>query len=170
VIGIASYLVFFLCVVSVLAIVALGLNLQWGYTGLFNAGIVGFYAIGAYAHAILTTPPKPGMIGNFDLPFVVGLAGAMAASAAAAWIVALATIRLRDDYLAIATFGIATTIQLVTLNFEALTGSRAFRGRSTTAWDRPPPSTSSTSPCCWPRSPPSTGRSSGSWARPGAGC
>jgi branched-chain amino acid transport system permease protein len=122
VIGIASYLVFFLCVVSVLAIVALGLNLQWGYTGLFNAGIVGFYAIGAYAHAILITPPKPGMIGNFDLPFVVGLAGAMAASAAAAWIVALATIRLRDDYLAIATFGIATTIQLVTLNFEALTG------------------------------------------------
>lgn len=120
--GILSYLVFFLCIVSILGIVALGLNLQWGYTGLFNAGIVGFYAVGAYAHAILTAPPKPGMIGNFELPFLVGLAGAMAASAAAAWIVALATIRLRDDYLAIATFGIATTIQLVTLNFEALTG------------------------------------------------
>jgi branched-chain amino acid transport system permease protein len=122
VIGVLSYLVFFACVALILGVVALGLNLQWGYTGLFNAGIVGFYAIGAYAHAILTAAPKAGLIGNFNLPFLVGLAGAMAFSALAAWIVGLATIRLRDDYLAIATFGIATTIQLVTLNFEALTG------------------------------------------------
>lgn len=121
-IGVFSYLVFFACVALILGVVALGLNLQWGYTGLFNAGIVGFYAIGAYTHAILTAAPKADMLGNFNLPFVAGLVGAMAASALAAWIIGLATIRLRDDYLAIATFGIATTIQLVTLNFEALTG------------------------------------------------
>jgi branched-chain amino acid transport system permease protein len=121
-IGVFSYLVFFSCIVLILGVIALGLNLQWGYTGLFNAGIVGFYAIGAYAHAILTAAPKPELIGNLGLPWVVGLAGAMAASALAAWIVGLATIRLRDDYLAIATFGIATTIQLVTLNWESLTG------------------------------------------------
>ncbi len=121
-IGLFSYLVFFACVVLILGIVALGLNLQWGYTGLFNAGVVGFYAIGAYSHAILTAAPKPDLIGNFGLPWLVGIVGAMVVSGFAAWIVGMATIRLRDDYLAIATFGIATTIQLVTLNFESLTG------------------------------------------------
>ena len=60
-IGLVSYLVFFLCIVLILGVVTLGLNLQWGYTGLFNAGIVGFYAIGAYTHAIVTAAPKAGM-------------------------------------------------------------------------------------------------------------
>jgi branched-chain amino acid transport system permease protein len=127
--GLLSYLVFFACVVLILGIMALALNLQWGYTGLFNAGVVGFYAIGAYTHAILTALPKAGLIGNFGLPWIVGIAGAMLACAIAAWVVALATIRLRDDYLAIATFGIATTIQLVTLNWDSLTGgANGFSG------------------------------------------
>jgi branched-chain amino acid transport system permease protein len=127
--GLVSYGVFFLSVVLILGIVALGLNLQWGYTGLFNAGIAGFYAIGAYTHAIITTPPRADLIANLDLPWVVGIAGAMAVTALAAWIIGLATIRLRGDYLAISTFGIAVTIQLVTLNFEALTGgSQGFTG------------------------------------------
>jgi branched-chain amino acid transport system permease protein len=128
-IGIVSYLIFFLCIVLILGVVTLGLNLQWGYTGLFNAGIVGFYAVGAYTHAILTAAPKAGMIANMDLPWIVGVAGAMAATALVAWVVGLATIRLRGDYLAIATFGIATTIQLLTLNLEPLTGgSHGFSG------------------------------------------
>jgi branched-chain amino acid transport system permease protein len=114
-IGVVSYLVFFASIVLILGIIALGLNLQWGYTGLFNAGVVGFYAIGAYAHAILTAAPKAGFIGNFGLPWIIGIAGAMGLSALAALVIGLATIRLRDDYL-------ATTIQLVTLNWEPLTG------------------------------------------------
>ena len=57
--GIASYLVFFLCVVLILCLVTLGLNLQWGFTGLFNAGVVGFYAIGGYAYALVTAAPQP---------------------------------------------------------------------------------------------------------------
>lgn len=127
--GLVSYGVFFLSVVLILGIVALGLNLQWGYTGLFNAGIAGFYAIGAYTHAIITTPPRADLIANMGLPWVVGIVGAMAVTALAAWIIGLATIRLRGDYLAISTFGIAVTIQLVTLNFEALTGgSQGFTG------------------------------------------
>jgi branched-chain amino acid transport system permease protein len=121
-IGLVSYLVFFGCIVLILGTMALGLNLQWGYTGLFNAGIVGFYAIGAYTHAILTAAPRPELIGNLGLPWLVGIAGAMATTAFAAWIVGLATIRLRGDYLAISTFGIAIAIQLVTLNWEGLTG------------------------------------------------
>jgi branched-chain amino acid transport system permease protein len=72
--------------------------------------------------AILTGPDRPELVGGFGLPFVVGLAGAMAVSALAALLVGLATLRLREDYLAIATFGIAVTIQLVALNLEPLTG------------------------------------------------
>ena len=121
-IGIISYLVFFLSLVMIFGIVTMGLNLQWGYTGLFNAGIAGFYAVGAYTHAILTTPPLPGFIANQGLPWLVGIAGAMAVTALAAWIIGIATIKLRGDYLAISSFGIATTIQLVTLNWEGLTG------------------------------------------------
>jgi branched-chain amino acid transport system permease protein len=122
VLGLLSYLVFFASVVLIFAIAALGLNLQWGFTGLFNAGVVGFYAVGGYTMAILTGPDRPELIGGFGLPFAIGLAGAMAAAGLAALLVGLATIRLREDYLAIATFGIAVAIQLVALNLEALTG------------------------------------------------
>jgi branched-chain amino acid transport system permease protein len=120
--GLVSYLIFFLAIVLILGVATLGLNLQWGFTGLFNAGIVGFYCVGGYAFAILCAPPRPELLGNFGLPWIVGVAGALAASAIVALIVGLATIRLRGDYLAITTFGVAVTIQLVTLNWEALTG------------------------------------------------
>jgi branched-chain amino acid transport system permease protein len=120
--GLASYLVFFAIVVLILGVATLGLNLQWGSTGLFNAGVVGYYGVGGYAFAILCAAPRPELLGNFGLPWIIGILGAMAASALVAAIVGLATIRLRGDYLAITTFGIAVAIQLVTLNFEALTG------------------------------------------------
>src|SRR6266850_824911 len=117
-----AYLVFFACIVLILGLLTLGLNLQWGFTGLFNAGVVGFYAIGAYTHAIVTAPPQPQYIGNFGLPWLVGVLAAMATTALAGWLIGLVTIRLRGDYLAIATFGVAVSIQLVALNWEPLTG------------------------------------------------
>src|SRR3954447_10753295 len=100
--GLSSYLVYFAIVVLILGVATLGLNLQWGFTGLFNAGVVGYYAIGGYAFAILCAPPRPELLGNLGLPWLIGMAGAMAASALAALMVGLATIRLRGDYLAIA--------------------------------------------------------------------
>ena len=121
-IGIFSYLVFFGIVVLILGIATLGLNLQWGSTGLFNAGVVGFYGVGGYTLAILTAPARPELLGNLGLPWPVGVLGAMAAAAITAAIVGIATVRLRGDYLAIATYGIATTLQLVALNWERLTG------------------------------------------------
>lgn len=120
--GLLSYLLFFATMALIFGIATLGLNLQWGFTGLFNAGVVGFYAIGAYTLAILTAPPRPELLGNFDLPWIIGLAGAMLTSAIAAYVIGIATINLRGDYLAISTFGIGMAIQLVTLNWEALTG------------------------------------------------
>src|SRR5580765_4711709 len=117
-----AYLVFFACNVLILGVLTLGLNLQWGFTGLFNAGIVGFYAIGAYTHAILTAAPQPQYLGNLGWPWIAGIVAAMGVTALAAWLIGLLTIRLRGDYLAIATFGVAVSIQLVALNWEPLTG------------------------------------------------
>ena len=117
-----NYLAFFLVFAGVFAVMALGLNLQWGFCGLFNAGIAGFVAIGAYASALLTGPPEPERFGGFGLPIVIGWLGAMVASGLAAFLVGIAALRLREDYLAIATFGIAVVIQLVALNAMSLTG------------------------------------------------
>ena len=83
-IGVVSYLVFFLVIALILGVAVLGLNLQWGFTGLFNAGVAGFMAVGGYATAILIGPSRDAVAGGFELPFVVGLAGGMAAAGAAA--------------------------------------------------------------------------------------
>jgi branched-chain amino acid transport system permease protein len=117
-----SYGVFFLTFGAFFAIVVLGLNLQWGFTGLFNVGVAGFVAVGAYASAILTAPPYADSLGGFGLPVAVGWIGAMLASGLVALIVGIPSLRLRHDYLAITTFGVATTLQLVALNARWLTG------------------------------------------------
>ncbi len=121
-IGLLSYLVFFLIQALVYSVVALGLNLQWGYTGLFNIGVAGFFLVGGYTFAILSGPHYASHLGGFGLPFVVGVLGAMAAAGVVALIVGIPTLRLREDYLAIATIGIAAVLRLVALNVSSLTG------------------------------------------------
>jgi branched-chain amino acid transport system permease protein len=117
-----GYLAFFLVTALIFGIVCLGLNLQWGQTGLFNVGVAGFVAIGAYTSALLTTPETAGRFGGFGLPIAAGWAGAMLLAGFASAFVGAVTLRLRADYLAITTFGIAICIQLVALNVETLTG------------------------------------------------
>jgi branched-chain amino acid transport system permease protein len=117
-----SYGAFFLTMALTFAIVCLGLNVQWGQTGLFNVGVAGFVAVGAYVSALLTTPDAPGRLGGFDLPMLVGWIGGALATAFVTLLVGALTIRLRADYLAIATFGIAVAVQLCLLNLEAVTG------------------------------------------------
>jgi branched-chain amino acid transport system permease protein len=118
---VGAYLVFFLVVALYYALLCLGLNLQWGVTGLFNVGVAGFVAVGAYASALLTGPDSPDHWGGLGLPVAAGWVGAAVLAGLAAWLVGAITLRLRHDYLAIATFGIAVTIQLVALNFARLT-------------------------------------------------
>ena len=118
----AGYGGFFLVMALSYAIMCLGLNIQWGQTGLFNVGVAGFVAIGAYTSALLTTPETDGRFGGFALPIAVGWIGAMIAAGLCAAVVGAVTLRLRADYLAITTFGIAAAIQLVALNAESLTG------------------------------------------------
>ena len=117
-----SYAAFFLTIALTYAIMCLGLNVQWGQTGVFNVGIAGFVAVGAYVSALLTTPEAAGRLGGFGLPIIVGwIGGGLVASGVSFGIGAL-TIRLRSDYLAIATFGVAATVQLAALNLQSITG------------------------------------------------
>jgi branched-chain amino acid transport system permease protein len=117
-----GYGAFFLTMALTYAIICLGLNVQWGQTGLFNVGVAGFVAIGAYASALLTTPDAPDRLGGFGLPLAVGWIGAALAAGLATFLVGALTVRLRADYLAIATFGVAVMVQLCLLNLEGLTG------------------------------------------------
>ena len=114
--GIFLYAVFLLTMGGIYAVLTLGLNIQWGFTGLFNAGVAGFFAIGAYTTAILTSASSDRHVGGFGLPAGAGMAAAMIASALIAWAVARICIRLRSDYLAIATLGIAEIFRLVLKN------------------------------------------------------
>lgn len=120
--GALSYAAFFLVFATVFAVAVLGLNLQWGFTGLFNVGVAGFVAVGAYTSAILTTPPIAERLGGFGWPVALGWLAAMVTSGVAGALVGILTLRLRDDYLAIVTFGVAVLIQLVALNAQRLTG------------------------------------------------
>src|SRR3972149_5407829 len=131
--GILVNIGFFMSIAIVFAILSLGFNLQWGYTGLFNAGIAGVFLIGAYVCAIAITAPSPpiviggaivypGHLGGFHLPFAVGALLAMVASGAVAVLIAIPTLRLRADYLAIATIGFAEILRILTINLESLTG------------------------------------------------
>ena len=117
-----GYIAFFLTMALIYAIMCLGLNVQWGQTGLFNVGVAGFVAIGAYVSALLTTPDTPNRLGGFELPIVIGWAGGAVAAAALSFLVGALTVRLRADYLAIATFGVAVVVQLSALNLEPVTG------------------------------------------------
>jgi branched-chain amino acid transport system permease protein len=121
-VGLAAYGSFFLVTALVHAIVCLGLNVQWGQTGLFNVGVAGFVGIGAYTSAILTTPATDTHLGGFGLPIAIGWLAGMAAAGAASAFVGAVTLRLRADYLAITTFGVAVAIHLVALNAQPLTG------------------------------------------------
>lgn len=123
---ITSYFVFFSVVAVIYSISVLGLNLQWGFTGIMNIGVVGFFGVGAYAAALLTGPDYPDSLGGLGLPPVVGYFGAMLASGIVALLVGLVTIRLRHDFLAVATFGVAVCIQMLAMNLKPLT--RGFDG------------------------------------------
>jgi branched-chain amino acid transport system permease protein len=119
-------LLFFVSFAGVFIVLSLGLNLQWGYTGLFNIGVAAFWAVGAYTSAILTTPYRePGIIAGhlgFNMPFLVGFFGAILVSAFLGFLIALPSVRLRADYLAIATLGLAEIIRVFLVQLTDITG------------------------------------------------
>ena len=118
-----NWTVGFLTTVGIFAIVALALNVQWGYVGVFNFGIVAFFMVGAYTSAILTLD-RPGAfedyVGGFSLPVPIGWLAAMGAAGVLALLIGLPTLRLRRDFLAIATIGVAAILRSVANSIEGL--------------------------------------------------
>lgn len=107
-----------LITIGINIILALGLNLIIGFSGQFSLGHAGFMAIGAYCAAI-TTSQNPTFVG-----LVIGICIGVALSSLVALIVAIPTLRLRGDYLAIATLGFSEIIRIVILNMD-ITGGAA---------------------------------------------
>ena len=89
-----SYGAFFLTTALTYGIICLGLNLQWGQTGLFNVGVAGFVAIGAYISALLTTPDDAGAARRLRPADRRRLAGGALAAAGVAFLVGALTLRL----------------------------------------------------------------------------
>lgn len=116
-----SYLLFIATVGGIYGLLALSLNLIWGGAGMVNLGLAGFFAVGAYASALLTTAGHA--------PIAVGWLAALLAGGAAGLVVTLSTTRLREDYLAIVTLGFAEVVRLVAANEIWLTrGSDGISG------------------------------------------
>jgi branched-subunit amino acid ABC-type transport system permease component len=127
--GLMFYGVSFLIAGGIYAILCLALNIQWGMGGLFNAGIAGFFAVGAYASAIMTTAASDRHLGGYSMPIPVGLAVAALLAGVTGWVVAKICVRLKSDYLAMASIGIAEILRLVIVNESWLTnGSLGISG------------------------------------------
>ncbi len=108
-----SYLLFIATIGGIYAMLALSLNLIWGGAGMVNLGLAGFFAVGAYASALVTT--------TGHAPILAGWALALVAGGAAGLIVTLSTTRLREDYLAIVTLGFAEVVRVIAANETWLT-------------------------------------------------
>ena len=96
------------------AIVCVGLNLLVGYAGQISLGHAGFFGLGAYGSAILAS--------KYGWPPLLGMAAAVAAVGALAWLIGRPILRLRGHYLAMATLGFGIIISLVVANEDRLTG------------------------------------------------
>jgi branched-chain amino acid transport system permease protein len=127
--GIISYLVFFLSGAMILGIAVLGLNLQWGNTGIFNGGVAAFFGAGAYGLIMFGGPERAGEFGGFGLPFPLAVLCGVAFAGLLALLVGVLTAKLRHDYLAIATFGVAVAVESIVRNAEYLFGgAKGIRG------------------------------------------
>lgn len=113
--AIDSYIVLNVIVVGINIILAVSLNLITGFTGQFSLGHAAFMSIGAYASAIVTT--------NFNLPFSAGIIIGAVIAAVAGVVIGIPTLRLKGDYLAIATLGFGEIVRIVILNNEYLGGA-----------------------------------------------
>lgn len=104
-----------ICILGCLsAIIVVGLNLLMGYAGQVSLGHAAFYGLGAYTTAICTT--------RLGLPIPVGLVAGVVLAAAVAWIVAVPTLKLRGNYLAMATLGFGIIVSIVFNESVDLTG------------------------------------------------
>jgi branched-chain amino acid transport system permease protein len=126
---IGSYWQLNILIIGINIILAVSLNLINGYTGQFSLGHAGFMAVGAYMSVVLTT--------NFHVAFLPALIVGGLAAAFLGFLIGIPTLRLRGDYLAIATLGLGEIIRVVIMNVQYVGGAAGFKGiphHTTFAW------------------------------------
>ncbi len=124
--------------IFIFAILALGLNVVVGNTGLLHLGIAAFFAIGAYTAGILTTAAYA-----FELPFYVALVVGPLLAALLGLLLGAPTLRLRGDYLALVTLGFGEVTKSALTNFQSITaGTQGLN-------PVPPPATPEWLPLDW---------------------
>lgn len=108
-------------------ILAVSLNLINGFTGQLSLGHAGFMAVGAYVSVVITN--------YYDLPFIIGLLGGCLGAAIAGFIIGVPTLRLKGDYLAIATLGFGEIIRVLLQNIDYVGGPAGISGiAKETSW------------------------------------
>ena len=112
-----GYILFLTVSTAIFALFSLGLNLQWGLTGLINFGLVAFMTVGAYTTVLLSFNGVPLIVSTLAGAVVAALLGLL---------IGISTLRLREDYLAIVTIGVSELIRLVVNNQELPTGNGIF--------------------------------------------
>jgi branched-chain amino acid transport system permease protein len=121
-----AYLAFLFALGGMFALLSMGLNAQWGFTGLINFSVAAFFGVGAYGTALMTADSSP-VAGGFNP--LVGLVVGIVLAVVLAILIGIPTLRLRADYLAIASLGLAEVVRLIALNERQWTnGSAGVRG------------------------------------------
>ncbi|HHW39344.1 MAG TPA: branched-chain amino acid ABC transporter permease [Bacillales bacterium] len=115
-----------LILISINVILAVSLHLVIGITGQFSIGHAGFLAVGAYLSAIVTM--------KLHLPFPVAILVGGVVAALAGLVVGIPSLRLRGDYLAIATLGFAEIIRIIFLNIDYVGGAAGMQVSHLTTW------------------------------------
>lgn len=108
-----GYLLAILITTLIYVLLAVGLDFQYGFTGLINFGYVGFFALGSYAAAICSVKLQWSPLAGFAL--------AMVLPALLAWPLGRIALRLKDDYLAIVTLGFSEIVRLVLISEKGIT-------------------------------------------------
>ncbi|MBW4646033.1 MAG: branched-chain amino acid ABC transporter permease [Goleter apudmare HA4340-LM2] len=115
----SEYLIFLAISTATFALFSLGLNLQWGFTGLINFGHIAFMTLGAYTTVLLSLQGVPILLAAVFGAIVAALLGL---------VIGFATLRLREDYLGIVTIGVGELIRLVVNNQELPVGNTWISG------------------------------------------
>lgn len=113
-----SYIELNIILIGINIILAVSLNLITGFTGQFSLGHAAFMSIGAYTSAILTA--------KMGLPFIVAIVVSGISAALAGIFIGIPTLRLKGDYLAIATLGFGEIIRIIALNIDYIGGAIGF--------------------------------------------
>ncbi len=113
-----SYLELNIIIIGINIILAVGLNLITGFTGQFSLGHAAFMSIGAYTSAVFTA--------KLGLPFILAIFASGVIAALAGILIGIPTLRLKGDYLAIATLGFGEIIRILALNTDYIGGAIGF--------------------------------------------